>query len=277
VDQIVIRDMQGFSEYNACMRLQREVWTFPDADLVPASYLVVLHHYGGVSLGAFHQGEMVGFVVGFVGWRDGQIFHHSHMLAVVPAYRGRRLGADLKWAQRERVLAQGMSLVNWTFDPLQVLNANFNINLLGATAHKYMVDVYGASDSPLHGGLPTDRFEAEWWIASPRVVGLRHGRRVERDGWERLPRANGTRDLETRFRRSEDEMRLELEDEEVLVEVPGEVTPMMVVDRELALDWRMKPRRIFQAYFARGYQVAGFHRSDGRYYYRLEILPRDSA
>ncbi len=263
--------MERFSDYEDCARLQQEIWAFPDghAEIVPASFLVVMHHYGGIILGAFDDSEMVGFVVGFLGSQGRGLFHHSHMLAVRPAYRGRRVGADLKWAQRDRALAQEINLVNWTFDPLQVLNANFNINRLGAVARKYMVDVYGVSDSPLHGGLPTDRFEAEWWIESPRVVEVKRGARLGREGWQKLPCVNPTRDLGKGFRGSKDELRLELEDREVLVEVPAQITFMMAEDRELALDWRMKMRRVFQSYFPQGYQVEGFHRAEGRYYYRL--------
>jgi len=263
--------MQRLSDYNDCTRLQQEVWAFPDtdADIVPASYLVVMHHYGGICLGAFDDSEMVGFVIGFLGAQGGRLFHHSHMLAVLPAYRGRGVGVDLKWAQRDRALAQKIDLVNWTFDPLQAPNASFNINRLGAVTQKYMLDVYGVSDSPLHGGLPTDRFEAEWWIESPRVVELKRGVRLVREGWEKLPSVNPTRDLGNGFRSSEDALRLELDDKEILVEVPANLTEMMGRERELALDWRMKTRRVFQSYFPRGYRVEGFHRAEGRCYYRL--------
>lgn len=266
---IVIRDLQGFSEYNDCVDLQREVWAFPDVDIVPAAQLLVQHRWGGVCIGAFDEAKMVGFVCGLVGWQDGELFHHSHMIAVLPAYRRRGLGEALKWAQRDRVLDQGMKLINWTYDPLQVLNAKLNIDRLGAVARKYFVNLYGEGDSPLWGGIPTDRFEAEWWIESARVVGLREGRRLERPGWEKLPRANRT-GRTAGFRRCEDEMLLDLEDGEILVEAPADITFIMARDRGLALDWRMKTRRIFQDYFNRGYGVVGFHRSQGRYFYRLE-------
>ena len=140
-----------------------------------------------------------------------------------------------------------------------------------------MVDVYGASDSPLHGGLPTDRFEAEWWIESQRVVELKQGVRPAREGWEKLPRVNPTRDLGNGFRGSEDALRLELDAEEILVEIPADLIEMMTRERELALDWRMKTRRVFQSYLPRWYRVEGFHRVEGRYYYRLEKRIPDMA
>lgn len=275
--KIVIRDMRHVSDYQDCARLQQEIWAFPEgqAEIVPASCLVALQHYGGTCLGAFDGSEMVGFVVGFLGTESGKLFLHSHMLAVLPAHRSRGVGADLKWAQRDRALAQRVDLVNWTFDPLQAPNANFNINRLGTVAQKYMVDVYGVSDSPLHGGLPTDRFEAEWWLESRRVVERKRGAHVVPEGWDELPAVNPTRDVGNGFCRSEDTLRLDLDNREILVEVPADLNEMMARDRELALDWRMKTRQIFQNYLPR-YRVECFHRAGGRCYYQLgrhERLP----
>lgn len=269
-DNIHIRDMRDGSDFQDCARLQQEIWAFPEgqAEIVPPSLLVALSHYGGICLGAFDGSKMVGFVVGLLGTESGRLFLHSHMLAVLPAFRGRGVGAALKWTQRDRALEQGIDRVNWTFDPLQAPNASFNINCLGAVAQKYMVDVYGASDSPLHGGLPTDRFEAEWWLESRRVVERKRGAHVVSEGWDELSSVNATRDLGNGFRSLEGTLRLELDDREILVEIPADLTAMMARERELAFDWRMKTRRIFQTYLPR-YRVEDFHRARGRCYYRL--------
>src|SRR5207245_196426 len=56
------------------------------------------------------------------------------------------------------------------FDPLEGVNASLNIAKLGAVTHKYYPNLYGSSMADgLNSGLPTDRFEVEWWIASDRV------------------------------------------------------------------------------------------------------------
>jgi len=273
VGEIIIRDVENLAEYEACVTLQREVWAFPDVDLVPAAHLVALHHYGGTCLGAFDGEKMVGFCLGFVGWEKGQTFHHSHMLAVLPEYRQRRIGEMLKWEQRERVLAQGMRLVNWTYDPLQAPNANFNINRLGVVVRKYLLNVYGESVSPLHGGIPTDRFEAEWWIESRRVIERHqgHGPPSSPDP-AKLPVANRTSKLGD-FLRCEDGFRLDLTVPEILVEIPPELTPILSGDRNLAVDWRLKTREIFRAYLGKGYWVVGFHRDASRALYRLRKKP----
>lgn len=270
--EIVIRDVQSFPEYEACVELQRVVWAFPDVDIVPAAHLVVMRHYGGTCLGAFDGDRMVGFCCGLVGWENRRAFHHSHMLAVLPEYRQRRIGEVLKWEQRERVLAQGMDLINWTYDPLQAPNANFNINRLGVVVRKYLVNVYGESVSPLHGGLPTDRFEAEWWIQSRRVLVRHQGHVPKSPNLDKLPLANRTI-TGGEFPRCADGYRLDLETDELLVEVPSDFTSMLARDNNLAKDWRSKTREIFLAYLARGYWVVGFHRDDGRALYRLRKKP----
>jgi len=265
---VAIRDIRTFAEYEGCVDLQREVWRFPEVDIIPAAHLVVIHLYGGTCLGAFDGERLVGFSFGFVGWEGGKTSHHSHMLAVVPSYRDRGVGEALKWVQRERVLAQGMDLVNWTFDPLQAPNANFNVNRLGAVARRYFVNIYGESTSPLHGGLPTDRLEAEWWIRSSRVQAAREKRRTPLAGSENLPRANRGTEMGP-FLRCEDDLALDLDAEAVRIEIPARITPMMAEDRARALDWRLKTRALFQAYFERGYGVVDFLRVEGRCYYVL--------
>jgi predicted GNAT superfamily acetyltransferase len=266
---VVIRDFERPSDYEACAALQCEVWGFGPEDAVPPLHLIAMHHFGGILIGAFDRDRMVGFVCGFSGWDHGRVFHHSHMLAVIPAERGSSLGEKLKWAQRDRVLEQGIDLVNWTFDPLQAVNANLNVNRLGAVARKYRVNLYGESKSPLHGGIPTDRFEVEWFIESERVARARGGAVAGWPDWERLPRANRTERLPSGLLRSADPD-LEIDEEAFLVEIPLNVTEVMAQDRELALDWRLKSRRAFQSYFEKGFTILGFHRSEAGAFYRLE-------
>jgi len=258
--------LETFAELERCVELQRVIWG-PDVDQVPAAELVVIRRYGGLVIGAFDGDDLVGFVCGMVGRHKDRVFHHSHLLGVLPAYRGRGIGEELKWAQRDRVLSQGMDLINWTFDPLQSLNANLNINHLGAVIKEYLLNVYGESLSSLHGGLPTDRFEAEWRLESARVRSARQGRRPQWPGWEQLPRANQTRHVGELLRC--EGVRLDLDAQAVLLEVPPAITTIMKKDRELALDWRLQTRRALTSYLGRGYAVVGFHRSETGVFYRL--------
>jgi len=266
---VEIRDVERQSEYEACARLQIDVWGFPEIEVVPAGYLIAMHHYSGTCIGAFDAERMVGFVCGFGGWDGERAFHHSHMLAVLPEYRGQQIGENLKWAQRERVLAQGLDLINWTFDPLQAPNANLNINRLGCVANRYIVNFYGVSDSPLHGGIPTDRFEAEWHLNSERVSNASAGRFNEWPGWEALPRANRTHLTPDGLLACEERLDLKLDVDALLIEVPKTITDLMAKNRDLALEWRHRARTLFQGYFAKGYRVEGLHRGETSALYRL--------
>ena len=171
-DSIVIRRCHGLEELRECVTLQKEVWNFTDAELVPLRMFVVAEKVGGQVLGAFNRKEMVGFALSVPGTRSGHIYLHSHMLAVKKEHRNSGLGRRLKLLQREDALARGIELIEWTFDPLEIKNAYLNIEKLGAIARRYNINQYGITSSPLQGGLPSDRLIAEWWLKSNRVETL---------------------------------------------------------------------------------------------------------
>ena len=166
--EIVVRHCHGIEEFKVCFALQQAVWGKSDID-IPVPMFAVAAETGGQVLGAFDGDRMVGFTLAIAGWRDGRAFLHSHMTAVLEDYRDRGIGRRLKLFQRDDAIARGIFLVEWTFDPLEVKNAYFNLMRLGAIARRYLPNVYGVTSSPLHGGIPTDRLVAEWWLVSPRV------------------------------------------------------------------------------------------------------------
>jgi len=169
---VVIRHCDQVSEFESCVDLQREVWGFSDADLIPVRMFVVASKIGGQVIGAFAGDVLVGFALSIPGSRGGHTYLHSHMLAVRDRYRNLGLGRRLKLAQRDDAIARGFELMEWTFDPLEIKNAHLNIERLGAIVRRYTVNQYGLSSSPLQGGLPTDRCIAEWWLTSDRVCSL---------------------------------------------------------------------------------------------------------
>ncbi len=173
-DSIVLRHCDGLDELRACVTLQKEVWNFTDAELVPLRLFVVAQKVGGQVMGAFEANnhEMVGFALSVPGMRSGHPYLHSHMLAVRQEYRNSGLGRRLKLLQREDAMSRGIDLIEWTFDPLEIKNAYLNIEKLGAIARRYNVNQYGITSSPLQGGLPSDRLIAEWWLKSKRVETL---------------------------------------------------------------------------------------------------------
>jgi len=176
VAAVTIRKCETLAEMHACFALQKEVWKFADAELVPVRIFVVAGKIGGQVIGAFIPGnradgndELIGFALAIPGVRNGHSYLHSQMLAVREQYRNLGLGRRIKLAQREEALARGFHLMEWTFDPLEIKNAYLNIEKLGAIARRYNADQYGSTSSPLQGGLPSDRLVAEWWMKSKRV------------------------------------------------------------------------------------------------------------
>ena len=166
---LTIRKCEALKEMQSAFALQKEVWNFTDAELVPIRIFVLANKIGGHVIGAFDQNEIVAFALALPGMRNGRSYLHSHMLAVRQQYRNVGLGRRMKLFQREVALAQGFELMEWTFDPLEIKNAYLNIEKLGAIARRYNINQYGITTSPLQGGLPTDRLVAEWWMKSRRV------------------------------------------------------------------------------------------------------------
>jgi predicted GNAT superfamily acetyltransferase len=167
---IDIRPLTDREDLKSAVRLQRQIWGFEDVDLIPLRLFVVASKIGGQVYGAFDGAQLIGFCMAIPGLKPGgKTYLHSHMLGVLPEYRNARVGRSLKLAQRDDALARGIDLIEWTFDPLEIKNAFFNMERLGAIVRRYVPNQYGTTSSPLPGGLPTDRCIAEWWIGSARV------------------------------------------------------------------------------------------------------------
>lgn len=167
---IVVRVCEGLDEFRACIALQREIWGEADLEIVPDTIFVVAAHTGGQILGAFEGQRLIGFTLAMPGLRNGSPYLHSHMTGVHAEYRDRGVGRSLKLSQRDEALSRDIRLIEWTFDPLEMRNAHFNLNRLGAIARRYLPNLYGITSSPLHRGLATDRLVAEWYLDSPRAL-----------------------------------------------------------------------------------------------------------
>ncbi|MDQ5850812.1 MAG: hypothetical protein M3380_01845, partial [Chloroflexota bacterium] len=170
--EIVVRHLEAIDEVRRVEALQREIWQMPgDREVVPLHLLVTAQKNGGLLLGAFSGEELAGFLFGFLGrTADGRWKHCSHMLGVLAPYRGRGIGETLKAHQRAFVMEQGLDLITWTYDPLESVNAFLNIGKLGAICRTYLRNVYGDLRDELNRGLPTDRFQVDWWLRSARVA-----------------------------------------------------------------------------------------------------------
>jgi predicted GNAT superfamily acetyltransferase len=261
---VTVREAHGREDYDACVRLQREVWGLSDLEITSAIQLIATVRAGGLLLVAEAAGQgIVGFSYGFAAWSDGAPHLHSDMLAVLPAWRGRGLGLRLKWAQREAVLARGLGLVTWTFDPLRAKNARLNLSRLGATSREFLPDLYGRTSSALHHGLATDRLLARWELESPRVRRLAAGKAAPPGPPARAARINEVR-LQGGLPASSDP-RLAQDSRSLLLEIPPDWDAVCRADTGLAREWQGIVRRSLQACFARGYAATGVTATpDGR-------------
>jgi predicted GNAT superfamily acetyltransferase len=167
---IQVRKCERLEEFHCCVELQRQIWGEADLEVEPVTLFVVAVHSGGQVLGAFDDDRMIGYTLAVVGLRDGVAYLHSHMTGVQADYRDRGVGRMLKLFQRDEALSRGIRLIEWTFDPLELRNAHFNLNRLGAICREYLPNLYGTTTSPLHRGLATDRLLVEWHLDSARVV-----------------------------------------------------------------------------------------------------------
>jgi predicted GNAT superfamily acetyltransferase len=260
MSSISIRNLTTYDEFKQVLDLERQVWGFSDPyDMVPPVVFTITVKRGAILLGAFDERDrMIGFSYSLVGMKAGKPLQWSHMTGVLPEYRG-GLGHRLKLAQRERALALGYDLIEWTFDPLQAMNAHLNMTKLGCVAEEYHRNVYGESTSDLHKGTPTDRLVAQWHINEPHVA-----RRLETAPELRF-RATEVADAPLVNRtamsgawRTCASIDLNLEERRFWLEIPTGFTDMQLHAPELAMQWRMHTREIFESYFKRGYRVVDF-------------------
>lgn len=261
MSDIQIRDLTTIDEFRQVVALEKAIWGYTDeGDIVTVPVFIFTVHRGATLVGAFEPGgRMVGFAYAVVGMKHGRPMLWSHMAGVLMEYRG-GLGFRLKLAQRDRALAQGYDLIEWTFDPLQAMNAHFNFAKLGGVVEEYAPNFYGESTSALHRGTPTDRVVLSWKIGEPHVV-----RRIEQASTAirvkahdvtEAPVANATvMDGDWRKTTAVD---LTITDRRVWIEIPTGFTEMQQKAPERALAWRMAVRQMFEVYLAKGYRAVDF-------------------
>lgn len=223
-------------EFAQVVKLQREIWGFQDVELLPLRLFIVASKIGGQVLGAYDAGKLVAFCLCMPGLKPGgKPYLHSQMLGVLPPYRNTGLGRKMKLKQREYALAAGVDLIEWTFDPLEIKNAFFNIERLGAIVRRYVANQYGKTTSHLHGGLPTDRLVAEWWIRTARAERGSTGKPVVSAQHE---------NMQTR------------------ISVPADIAIIREQDPRRAREIQSLIAGEFQKHFRQGLAVVGFERSE---------------
>ena len=275
-----IQPLNTVDQFHQVEQLESAIWG--PVGIVPVPILAVTVRRGAVLLGAYEGERLVGFVYSLAALRTGDggqpiPSHWSHMLGVDPRLRGSGLGATLKLAQRAAVSKLGLELIEWTYDPLQSVNAHLNFAKLGVIVEEYVENIYGESTSALHGGLPTDRFICQWWIQRPHVL-----RRLAPAAIRAVDKAAADAPLVNRPTARGESLApnghdLDRSEPRIKVEIPLDFQSMLTSDPPLALQWRLEARAVFQHYLSRGYRVVDFthDRAQGRGQYLLTTIRSD--
>ena len=247
--EVRIEVCTSLSDIRECVNLQRIIWRDPDEDLIPSSLFIIAKKIGGQVLLARDGKRAVGFALAFPAFHGKVRYLHSHIVGVVPEYQNHGLGRKIKQKQRELALSAQITLMEWTFDPLALRNAYFNVVRLGAIVREFSPNLYGVTASPLHAGLPTDRLVAEWWMASSRVASALAGV---------APTAGS---------------------DAVEIRVPADIEEWKSSALPRAVEAQASLKQQFQERFAQGFGVTGFRIEDGNGMYLLERLkdPADPA
>lgn len=286
MSEIVIRALETVEEIAQAEKIQRIAWTMSDLDIIPTHALHAMEHNGAVLLGAFEDDKVIGFVFGVLGTEENpnrldqvaaaRLKMYSVIAGVLPEYQQHDIGYRLKMAQRDFALRIGIRLITWTYDPLESLNARFNIGKLGAVCRHYLPNFHGDMTG-INTGLPTDRFEAEWWVTQNRVAA-----RTERK-WRPLKLEAllaGGAILANEATVNDAGLPVpplnyvSRPSNLMLVEIPANFQDIKRADMPLAQRWRMHTRDIFESMFASGFIVTDFvshmdERGNSRSYYLL--------
>ena len=229
---IAVRALSKLAEFVDAVRLQKTIWGFDDIELMPVRLFVTATKIGGQAFGAYSGDRMAGFCLAIPGLKpNAKGYLHSHMLGVLKEYRNAGVGRLLKLEQRRDALSRRIDLMEWTFDPLELKNAYFNLERLGAVVRRFVLNQYGTTSSRLHSGLPTDRCIAEWWIASPRVETILAGRELQRPP------------IVAR------------------ISIPANIQEIKETDQPQAREIQQRVSGQFVEYFSKGLEVVGFERT----------------
>jgi predicted GNAT superfamily acetyltransferase len=269
-DELTIRRAETIADYRACQEAQRQAWGIGEEGyLIPVATMVAANLHGGLVLGAFRpSGAAVALSFAFLGRSEQKICLYSQLTGVVPAYQSRGLGYEMKLCQRDIARSEGIEQIVWAFDPLQSGNAHFNLARLGATAARFVENMYGERTDALNAGVRTDRLIAQWntqgaspvvfspdAVASlPRLVEAAPARSKGPGAAPIAPPANLDPTAIGGWR--------------LLLEIPADIAALRREQPATAEAWRTVVKQAFRLALAHAYRAVGFVRDYSHGYLR---------
>ncbi|AFZ70348.1 hypothetical protein Calag_0591 [Caldisphaera lagunensis DSM 15908] len=278
MEDILIKKIKDAKDLENVMEIEKSAWGMPDyTEATPVHILKALAENGGIILGAFYNGNMIGFNMGWaVGCNENRYFY-SHMTGVLNEYKYKNVGYKLKIKQREEVLKLGIDLIKWTFDPLQSLNLNFNLEKLGAIGRIYKENYYGNIRDSINKGLETDRFEAEWYISSKYVSNKLEGK-IKTPSFEELMGKGAYLAIDSKTSKEKGKKgeifdieipikkEFKLNNKIVLISIPKEISFIKEINKDIAQMWRLYTREAYKFYLSNGYIAIGYTKSKNNGY-----------
>lgn len=236
--RVTVRELDGIEELQRAEQVLGGIWGVPDNPPLGSELMRAMRKAEGYVAGAFDGndgGGMVGVCVGFHSVPAARAMH-SHIAGVVPEMAGRHAGFALKLHQRAWCLERGITLMEWTFDPLVARNAYFNLAKLGARVAEYLPDFYGSMADGINDAEDaSDRILVHWDLDSPEAASACEGTPVEVNA--EVPGVSW-------------------------VAVPRDIEALRVTDPGEARAWRTKVRERLMSGLESGL-VAGFDRDNG--------------
>ncbi|ARF16525.1 GNAT family N-acetyltransferase [Sporosarcina ureae] len=250
---ITVRKVTAIEDIHAVQELEKRIWGM---EPIPVHQTITAVKNGGLIVGAFLENRLIGYSYSFAGYSEEKVYLCSHMLAVDEEFQMMGIGKLLKEEQLRLAREMGYQLIVWTFDPLESRNAYLNTAKLYGVCYDYIVNCYGNMNDGLNKGLPTDRFQVAWWIDSPRVL----------EKWQpvltysRPFRIHLDEEMYPVILSPETSEWLQLE--AIEVPVPKHIQLMKQQNPQLAYEWRMKTRKIFQQLSSEGFALIDVCRTE---------------
>ncbi|SMQ81436.1 Predicted acetyltransferase, GNAT superfamily [Bacillus sp. OV166] len=269
--EIKTRMLNTVHDLTLVQKLEEEVWKMQP---LPLHQTITASQNGGLLLGAFINEDLVGFSYSFAGFNNGKSYLCSHMLGVHPSHQMKGIGAILKEKQKELAREMGYELIMWTYDPLETRNAYLNLSKLHAISSTYVDNCYGDMEDNLNKGIPSDRLKVEWWTNSPYIskpypINQEQAELIFK--WEtiegKLPKLKNI---------EEDLPSISSSDNPILLPVPANFQYVKNTNKELAMDWRFKTRKIFHTLFYKGYAVVSLIKNNNQSVHFYVFVPKRS-
>ena len=223
--KVIVRELKSLCYQELGRDLFDLTWVMDAGTEITPNLLQAMVHSGSYLSGAFIDNKIVGAAFAFPATNNG-LHLHSHMTAVLPAFRDKGVGYALKIDQWNWAKKKNYPYLSWTFDPLVRRNAKLNIVKLGVDISAYYPNFYGEMPDALNAGDESDRLMVSWStdIDEPKA-----------------------RELITHPK-----------PDDILIEIPEDIVAIRSKDQSESMKWRRQVREQFLSAFEKNGKVVGF-------------------